>query len=383
MEYTLYSVPGFKVYAQVEDGRVAVRTSGLLAPLFSPLVSGYAQLLSGTPVRMTDTHLYVSTWLPPIPGAAFDRLVKNQVRSFFRDCRPDQVTISITEECPNRCIHCALPDTKHRKRLPPQEIKSVIDQSVELGASLVIFDGGEPMLYEGIEELVAYASGRAAATLFTSGYGLSREKAAGLRDAGLHAVNVSFDSPLEEEHDRIRGRQGVFREAVDAVKNAVAEGLLVDIYVVAAPFNIDRLDDFYSLASDLHANELSFYEIVPTGRWSGHESEVLDCEQREKLCDFRGMDKDKDTGVRVFPIPAAMAVTGCFAGKKWLHVTPGGDVLPCACIPVPYGSIYTEPLRKIWERIRNSGLYNARSCLMRDERFRQRMLPASDDRQKD
>ncbi|MCK4928991.1 MAG: radical SAM protein, partial [Methanosarcinales archaeon] len=289
---------------------------------------------------------------------------------------PEQVTISITEECPNRCIHCALPDTKHKTSLSIPAIKDIIDQSVNMGATQIIFDGGEPMVYEGLEELVAHVPDAAISTVFTSGSGLTREKAQALADAGLYAVNVSLDSPKEGEHDRIRGREGVFSDAMEGIGHCLDAGLLVDIYVVAAPHNIYDLDGFYELAESAGVHELSFYEIVPTGRWIDREKDILSPEHHRLLDEF--VERRQDGPVKVFSIPHVMKATGCFAGRRWLHVTPQGNVLPCACIPIPYGNINEEPLKDIWRRIQKTGIYRSPGCLMRDDAFRAEYIRVGD-----
>jgi MoaA/NifB/PqqE/SkfB family radical SAM enzyme len=106
---------------------------------------------------------------------------------------------------------------------------------------------------------------RAIATAFTSGYHLTMDLARQLKQAGLYAVRVSIDSPYEEEHDRVRGRKGAFQDALVGVKNALEAGLLVDLFMVTSPSNIDHLEDAFGLASDLGAHELSLYEIVAVG----------------------------------------------------------------------------------------------------------------------
>jgi MoaA/NifB/PqqE/SkfB family radical SAM enzyme len=116
-------------------------------------------------------------------------------------------------------------------------------------------------------------------------------------------------------------------------------------------------------------HELSFYEIVPTGRWIDHETEILSPDDHRKLDDFVKRADAMD-GPRVFSIPHVMKTTGCFAGRKWLHITPQGDILPCACIPIPYGNIHTDTLKSVWKKIRKDPVYNADSCLMRDTEFR-------------
>ncbi|MDP2217028.1 MAG: hypothetical protein Q8J68_07085 [Methanolobus sp.] len=48
----------------------------------------------------------------------------------------------------------------------------------------------------------------------------------------------------------MRGRLGVFREAMSAIHKGLDVGLLVNMYVVLSPRNICELDDFYSLARE-------------------------------------------------------------------------------------------------------------------------------------
>ncbi|MCL7412290.1 MAG: radical SAM protein [ANME-2 cluster archaeon] len=378
-EFKMYQTLVFKIYASIDGGLIRIRTTGLAAPVLNRFLDNMLGIFDGNiPVRITDETLYFSTWMPPIPSLAYDRLVRSQVKNIIASTlwklgipastNPEQVTISITEECPNRCIHCALPDTRHKTSLSVPVIKDIIDQSVDMGATQIIFDGGEPMVYEGLEELVAHVPDGAISTVFTSGSGLTREKAQALYDAGLHAVNVSLDSPREGEHDRIRGREGVFCEAMTGIAHCVDAGLLVDMYVVAAPHNVYELDGFYDLAVSAGVHELSFYEIVPTGRWIDREKDILSPEHHQLLDEF--VECTHCGPVRVFSIPHVMKTTGCFAGRRWLHVTPQGNVLPCACIPIPYGNIHGEPLKDIWRRIQKTGIYRSSGCLMRDDAFR-------------
>ncbi len=371
MKYHLYKNLLFKVYAIVEDGRVRIKTSGIASSLMKPMVSGMLDIFDGEkPAKVEDGRLIFSTWMPPIPSTPFSRSVANQIKALRGSMVPEQVTISITEECPNNCIHCALPDTKNKDRLSPEMVKNVIDQSLDMGTTLIIFDGGEPLVYEGLEDLIRYVdTNRAVSAMFTSGVGLTPERALSLKEAGLYMVSVSFDSANEEGHDFMRGRVGVYKDAINAVKNLVDAGLLVNIYVVISPRNIDELDDFYTLAREMGVHELSFYEIVPTGRWIDHENEILSPDDHRKLDDFVARADAMD-GPRVFSIPHVMKTTGCFAGRKWLHVTPQGDVLPCACIPIPFGNIYKDTLKSVWKKIRKDPVYNADSCLMRDTEFR-------------
>ncbi len=354
--YTLAKSPIFKVEASVEEGRVRLRAAGPLARL--PFVKSALKVADGQIPVMAKDRLYLSTWFPPMPSRAFDRLVKSYLKSSIGIRTPDQVTISITEECPNRCLHCALPDSGHHHRLEPEEVEDVVGQVLDLGTTLVIFDGGEPATYRELPDLVRSVDDRAISTMFTSGAGFSAKLARELKDAGLFAVNVSLDSASEAEHDRMRGRSGAFRDAMKAVKNAIGAGLLVDLYVVLRSDNVSEIDGFHRLASEVGASELTFFEVVPVGRWSDELGSVLSEEDHAALDEFvLGASSP-----RVFSVPAAFREFGCFAGRNWMHITPEGDVYPCACLPRAVGNVRREPVKKIWRKMAKLPYRGAKIC---------------------
>jgi MoaA/NifB/PqqE/SkfB family radical SAM enzyme len=379
MQYDFYKSPFLRVYSEIEDGHMKMKTSGAASRLMRKFLGKNLSLFEGEkPAKVEVDRLIFSTWMPPVPSMGFDRLVKSQLFSTMGKRIPDQVTISITEECPNNCIHCALPDTKNREKLAPEIVKSIIDQVLEMGTTFVIFDGGEPLTYPGLEELIRYVDPeKAIAGMFTSGVGLTEERASRLKEAGLYSLTVSFDSAYEDKHDYVRGRKGVFKSAVEAVKNGIKAGLLVNIYVVLSRDNVNELEELYALASELGAHELSFYEIVPTGRWMDHASEIMTPKDLKKFDNFVSGAREKE-GPRVFPIPQVMKTTGCMAGRKWLHITPEGNILPCACIPIPYGNVHSDMIKDVWKKIREDPAYNAKCCLMRNPEFREKYLKLSE-----
>lgn len=379
MQYDFYKSPLFRVYAEIEDGQMKMKTSGAASILVRKTLEKNLTIFEGEkPAKVEADQLICSTWMPPVPSSGFDRLVKSQIYSILGKMIPDQVTISITEECPNNCIHCALPDTKNREKLDPEIVKSTIDQVLEMGTTFVIFDGGEPLTYPGLEDLIRYVDPEKAITgMFTSGVGLTEERAHRLKEAGLYSLTVSFDSAYEDKHDHVRGRKGVFKSAVEAVKNGIKVGLLVNIYVVLSRDNVNELEELFALASELGVHELSFYEIVPTGRWMDHASEIMTPKDLRKFENFVSETREKE-GPRIFPIPQVMKTTGCMAGRKWLHITPEGNILPCACIPIPYGNVHRNRIKDVWKKIRKDPAYNAKCCLMRNPEFREKYLKLSE-----
>ncbi len=362
--YPLYDSPLLRAEARLQEGQaqalVKVDAHGPLAHL--PLVKSALQMFDGQIAAHADSEkLCLSTWVPPIPSRAFSRLADSRLWALLGRRTPDQVTISITEECPNRCAHCALPNSGNKLCLAPHTVKDIIGQILDMGTTLVIFDGGEPALYQELPELVASVDDRAISTLFTSGAGFTATLARRLKEAGLYAVNVSLDSPLEAEHDAMRGRVGVFSEAMQAMENALAAGLLVNLYVVLRRENMSHLCDFHELARRMKVHELTFFEVVCTGRWSERQNIALLPADHALLADFV-----RNAGSpRIFSVPEAYKSFGCFAATSWMHITPAGEVYPCSCYPESWGSIFEEPIKKIWRRMDAFPYKKSKVCPMR------------------
>jgi MoaA/NifB/PqqE/SkfB family radical SAM enzyme len=171
----------------------------------------------------------------------------------------------------------------------------------------------------------------------------------------------------------VRGRKGAFEDALSGIKNALDEGLLVDMFMVTSPSNIDHLEDAYSLAAELEVHELSLYEIVAVGRWASHTDEVLTPGDIKRLETFH-KTKNRGSGPRVTALPYLLGpdMFGCFAGRRWIHVDASGEALPCAYMPYSFGNIKEKSLKDIWKGMSKYGWFKGRcSCQMKDLAFRE------------
>ncbi len=107
--------------------------------------------------------------------------------------------VSLTERCNLRCGYCygsSSGPEMDRGQLSNREIARLIESFVALGISKVRFTGGEPLLREGIVDIVTETSALDNITLIgltTNGLRLNRLLPS-LIDAGLNRLNVSLDS---------------------------------------------------------------------------------------------------------------------------------------------------------------------------------------------
>lgn len=109
--------------------------------------------------------------------------------------------VSLTDRCDLRCTYCmpaaGVPWLPAKLLLGPDEIARLVRIAVtRLGVTKVRFTGGEPLLAEHLEEVIAGAAAlqpRPELALTTNGVRLA-ERAEALARAGLDRVNVSLDS---------------------------------------------------------------------------------------------------------------------------------------------------------------------------------------------
>ena len=123
--------------------------------------------------------------------------------------------VSVTDRCNFRCPYC-MPVQVYGERykfLPKSEILSfeeiarVVRLFVDLGVNKVRLTGGEPLVRQGLEKLIAMLSdipGVDDLTLTTNGYLLAKQ-ASTLKEAGLQRITVSLDSLDEEVFKQMNG----------------------------------------------------------------------------------------------------------------------------------------------------------------------------------
>jgi len=378
----VYDYKVVRINADMNDGKVVLSAEGALAAAAEPILKRINNVFrEEKPISVTDDSVIFSTWVPPMPGPVFNRMINAEIgSSVLKKRTPDQISVGVTPRCPNKCAHCGASDMmRPNSEMTVDEIINIIDQGLDMGTYLVTIDGGEPMMRNDIPDIVSRIDKtKTTVSMFTSGFRLSEERAKALKEAGLYSVKVSFDSPDAEKHDAFRGRKGSFEDAVNAMKNARSAGLMTDLYLTISPYNIDRIDDLYSLACDLNASEMSMTGIIAVGNWKDHEDEVLTRSDAKRLEAFHRKINSEPGGPRVSALPYLLGpdMFGCFAGNRWMHIASTGDVLPCPYTPLTFGNIRNEPLADIWKKMGNHPAYRKKSdvCLMRDPEFREKYI---------
>lgn len=312
-------------------------------------------------VKFENLYVY-SSFLPPIPSKAamqvFNAVPPDGTRFFNHThairTAPISVYLAVTGRCGYNCSHCSAANRNYSEELDFDLIAETINELQNMGVGIIGFTGGEPLLRKDIVDIVRCLDDRSVSYLFTSGSGLTQQRADELKNAGLFAIGISLDNNNEEEADSRRGCKGAFQTALLAIEYAKRAGLYVMLQTVADKEMIhdDRITDMVTFAEYLGVHEIRFLENLPAGRFSHVSADrILTQKDREKLRIFhRQMNRfgRKRTKVTVFAHAESATLYGCGAGTQHSYIDASGNLCPCDFVPLTFGNIKEKPIRKIW-----------------------------------
>jgi MoaA/NifB/PqqE/SkfB family radical SAM enzyme len=383
-------------YKEREDGKVI--GTGFLNPIidrFSLIVRLIFQTKYFINYNLGKWHgkRVMNTFAPPLGSRAMFRAIKNVIRGkILGHARPIAMTFAITYKCPCQCVHCSA--AKYERfnipELDTEEAKRVIEESQKLGVSIITFTGGEPLLRQDLFELIAHINQKKAVPiLFTNGLYLTQDNVDKLYDAGLYSLFVSIDSHVADEHDKLRGVNGLFEKAIEGIKRAKEKGIFVGLssYATQSSTKGGMYKNVHELAKSLGLHNVMLFDAVPTGKILKDTSELLTMEQHEEIYKFSSeLHKHK-----VIPplssqswqnsIESYLAGVGCLAAHVQYYVSAYGEVTPCDFTPLSFGNIRDESLKSIWKRMIHHPAYKhlVTSCRMQNPKFRHFYIDAIPD----
>src|SRR5271156_1407812 len=152
--------------------------------------------------------------LPIAPNAkpgARNLPLADEARDVDRKSRPIYAVWEITLACDLACRHCGSRAGHGRPdELTTAEALDLVDQMADLGVKEVNLIGGEAYLRPDWLDIIRKVRARGMICSTTSGgRGLTAEKVAQAKAAGLMGASISIDGD-EETHDRLRGGAGSY-----------------------------------------------------------------------------------------------------------------------------------------------------------------------------
>ena len=296
-------------------------------------------------------------------------------------CGPILCHFFVTYQCNYRCKMCDLPSRDKKigmqglKHLSTPCMKKLIKDCADLGVIGMSFTGGEPLMREDIFNLLSYAKELGIIThLNTNGFFINEEVAERLISIKVDSVSISLDGSREVTHDTIRGAQGSFKMALEAVekinhaRNLLKAPIRLKVSSVVNNSNVDELPDMLKLFNDLDADSIEFIPEQPF--FEGYKDNRFDASFFNKLDkSINYIIKAKRSGARVEnsfrhlrlfekSFKAERSPITCFAGYHSFGLDCFGNIFNCAShvnMGKAVGNIKDTALKEFWY----SSHYNA------------------------
>jgi len=281
--------------------------------------------------------------------------------------RPLFASYNVTGRCNMKCSFCDwwkkdIPELSTKKAL------TVIDEVCSLGVPFFDFSGGEPLLRKDLTTLAKRASSNGClVSMNTNGVLLKGRRASEIREA-FDIVVVSLDGP-KEVHDKLRGVEGTYDRAVEAIKILKARKVRVGVNTVVTPWNIKTLPKFIEWLRSL----VDFAQVQPIHPYPPPPQNKPSFEEVSELLDYLLKLKRSNPGFLAVPTEFVKGFEPffegktpkiCHAGELYVAIDPMGRLLACpARADIVLGNLLTHSAAEILEKkTKSSGWLKVSSC---------------------
>jgi MoaA/NifB/PqqE/SkfB family radical SAM enzyme len=264
----------------------------------------------------------------------------------LRSYRPALVMLRITNRCNQRCSFCVARKLQNGTELSTNQLLALVDDLADLGVPYLNITGGEPLLRQDLEQVAAHASRRHIRTMLNTNGLLVTEARASQLSRTFDMINVSLDG-LEATHDRIRGKKGSFRLALQSLAMLRAQPnrkAKVFVHLVATSENIWQAEDFLKA---MHG-KADAASIMPA--FSTKDKKVFSDPRLLRLWQSAYSGSYLQMSDLLFRKPAlALGKEFCDAGKLYCSVLATGDVIACSNNPsLVMGNLNNQTFVAIW-----------------------------------
>ncbi len=280
----------------------------------------------------------------------------------------NEITLELTQRCPNRCIHCSslsCPETT--TQLPLSTVKEVIDDAAELGASTVCLSGGEPFLYPELLEVVDYIHDHGLKTfIYSSGVTYVDGRPSNVPSEILKSLAGKIDKLIinveaadSKTYDEIMGTSfGGFELMKATIQAAVEMGIVVEAHMVPMKINYKSIPQVIELCKKLGVSLVSFLRLVNQGRTIENTEQIFQTEAEHQIIQNKLLEYNKvyQGYIRLgIPFMSCKNPMNCHTGTVKLDIRYDGNVYPCEAFKtgIPKGKLRSFPDNIISNRLKD------------------------------
>lgn len=286
-----------------------------------------------------------------------------------KEFKPYGFVLNYSNSCNFSCKHCFTKSGSgdiSESKLTMDDLKSLSHQADELGVYELDIQGGEPLSYPNLfDVLEALDPGKFYTYLTSNAWLLTQELADKVAAAGVDRITISIDSFDAKEHDDLRQQQGSYKKAMESLEYVAKAGMRPYVNITVGNYNA-RDKKFLEFCESLLEKKygVAYNCAIPVGDWQNNYDVMLTPEDTIALEDFRKKHPQIIRDLWNYFDKNAPLVRGCPIVNLF-YVNPLGDVLPCPYVQAKIGNIMEQPLKEILEYGFTIGYFNTFSekCL--------------------
>lgn len=269
----------------------------------------------------------------------------------------------LTRRCNLKCAYCRREDYSSCG-LALEEALKIIDLISAGYKPIIVFSGGEPLLYRYLFEVAEYARSKNLPTaLATNGTLVNENMAKKIKAADFHRVSFSLDGATPSVNDKLRG-EGTFLKAIAGLQYLRAEGAELQINTTVTKENFKQIHLIYELALKLGVRALHLFAFVPVGCGVDVPDEKRLCAEEYEvfLNEIAHLALESKIEIKLTCAPHYNRILaeknsvfisklsrGCLAGSGVCFISSTGEVYPCGYLALSAGNILRDSFKKIWE----------------------------------
>lgn len=292
------------------------------------------------------------------------------------DRAPMIIYWELTNACGLSCKHCratAMPNPLPGE-LSTAECLQVLDTIADFGTPLphIVMTGGDPLKRPDLWKLVDAALDRGIGVSLAPAVGelLTRDVLAQMVEHGVQAISLSLDGATAAKHDGIRQVPGTFDATMQALDDAAAVGMPVQVNTLVSADTAPTLPAVYELLCQHTLMQWSLFFLISVGRGTvltelspgDAERCLLDIRSLTAGSPFRvktteamqyrriaaqGMMRAGKTRAEIEESPASRGF-GIRDGNGIVFISCLGEVTPSGFLPVGVGNVRETSLVQLY-----------------------------------
>lgn len=295
---------------------------------------------------------------------------------------PLKLFVSISNECNLTCDHCMSDSSPQGSQsLSPEDLMQISSEAAEMGIFQITIGGGEPLIYDGIWNVISkMRDDHIGVSLTTNGYLLRDGDIGRLKNHNVK-TNVSIDgSP--ETHDRIRNKKGAYDRTVANIRKMISGGVYPTLRFTMMNSNLQDTGHLIELSKELGL-PLKPRRAKPSGRVINNKEIIteaspayLDAVMRLNLAGNCGLEDLMNLTERAEK-GLLLGNNDCGAGTRLAFIDEFGSISPCSFLGPDFiaakwkpgklieswgGSVEFENIRQLPENDECSGCSRHGTC---------------------